>query len=175
MTLAPGLCLGTHCSRGSASLRNAIETLMFGDSAGRACNAVDSKAEPWNQWLRWPRSVNSKGSFKRTLQMNRSQALRLLSECTGDDIWSIEYCRKSHVPEAWIEELQDAYESGFDATNQTIYYRNVVVNQFEGIRDVDLACKLGQLLKVNVSRIVQQQTSRSNVVREIREAIEEGD
>ena len=107
--------------------------------------------------------------------MNRSQALRLLSECTGDDIWSIEYCRKSHVPEAWIEELQDAYESGFDATNQTIYYRNEVVNQFEGIRDVDLACKLGQLLNVNVSRIVQQQISRTSVVREIREAIEDGD
>ena len=76
---------------------------------------------------------------------------------------------------AWIEELQDAYESGFDSYNQTIYYRNEVVNQFEGIRDVDLACKIGQLLKVNVARIVQQQVSRVGVVREIREAIEEGD
>ncbi len=106
--------------------------------------------------------------------MNRSQALTLLSECTGDDIWSIEYCRLRHVPDDWIEELQDAYESGFDSNNQTIYYRNEIVNQFEGIRDVDLACKIGQLLKVNVARIVQQQISRVGVVREIREAIEEG-
>ena len=99
----------------------------------------------------------------------------LLTECTGDDIWSIEYCRKRHVPDTWIEELQDAYESGFDSNNQTIYHRNEVVNQFEGIRDVDLAFKIGQLLKVNVARIVQQQLSRRSVVREIREAIEQGD
>ncbi len=107
--------------------------------------------------------------------MNRSQALKLLSECTGDDIWSIEYCRKRHIPEDWISELQDAYESGFGSIDQTIYYRNEVVNQFEGIRDVDLACKIGHLLKVNVSRIIQQQITRVGVVREIREAIEEGD
>ena len=107
--------------------------------------------------------------------MNRSQALKLLTECTGNDIWSIEHCRKRQVPEAWISELQDAYESGFDSDDQTIYYQNEFVNQFEGIRDVDLACKIGQLLKVNISRIVQQQNSRASVVREIREAIEEGD
>lgn len=107
--------------------------------------------------------------------MNRSQALKLLTECIGDDIWPIEHCRKRQVPEAWINELQDAYESGFNSDDQTIYYQNEVVNQFEGIRDVDLACKIGQLLKVNVSRIVQQQISRRNVVRDIREAIEEGD
>ena len=99
----------------------------------------------------------------------------LLTECTGDDIWSIEYCRKRHVPDDWIDELQDAYESGFDSSHQTIYYRNEIVNQFEGIRDVDLACKIGQLLKVNVARIVKQQICRASVVREIREAIEEGD
>lgn len=107
--------------------------------------------------------------------MNRSQALKLLTECTGDDIWSIEYCRKRRVPEAWINELRDAYESGFDSNNQTIYYGNEVVNQFEGIRDVDLACKIGRLLKANVARIVQQQNSRAGIVREIRDAIEEGD
>ena len=44
--LVPGLCLG---SRGSASLRQASETRMLDDSAGKACKSVDSKAEPWNQ------------------------------------------------------------------------------------------------------------------------------
>ncbi len=105
--------------------------------------------------------------------MNRSQSLKLLSECTGDDIWSIDYCLKSHVPTEWIVELQDAYESGFNSINQMIFYRSEVVNQFEGIRDVDLACKIGQLLEVNVSRIVQSQITRAGVVRAIQEAIEE--
>ncbi|MCY2982684.1 MAG: hypothetical protein NTY15_03510 [Planctomycetota bacterium] len=107
--------------------------------------------------------------------MNRSQALKLLSECNGDDIWSLEYCRKRQIPEVWIDELLDAYESGFSSDSQTIYYRNEIVNQFEGIRDVDLACRIGQLLKVNVARIVSQQPTRTAIVREIREALEEGD
>ena len=107
--------------------------------------------------------------------MNRSQALVWLSECTGDDIWSIDYCRQRQIPPAWVNELCDAYESGFESDKQTIYYRNEVVNHFEGIRDVDLACKIGQYLKVNVARIVERQISRAAVVREIREAIEEGD
>jgi len=98
-----------------------------------------------------------------------------LSECTGDDIWSIEYCRKRQIPQLWIDELLDAYESGFESENQTIYYRNEVVNQFEGIRDVDLACKIGQYLKLNVARILERQISRSAVVRAIREVIEEGE
>ena len=48
----PRLCLGTYCSRGSASLRNASETRKHDESAGRACKSVGSKAEPaepWNQ------------------------------------------------------------------------------------------------------------------------------
>ena len=49
MFLVPGLCLGTHGSRGSASLRNASETRKLDDSAGRAGKSVGSKAEPWNQ------------------------------------------------------------------------------------------------------------------------------
>ena len=104
--------------------------------------------------------------------MNRSRALMLLTECTGDDIWSLEHCRDRQVPEAWISELQDAYESGFESDDQTIYYQNEVVNQFNGIRDVDLACKIGQLLKIDVTRIAGQQVSRASVVREIREAID---
>ncbi len=109
------------------------------------------------------------------LDVNRSQALKLLSECTGDDIWSIEYCRKSQIPSEWIDELRDAYESGFQAQKQMIFYRNEIVNQFDGVRDVDLACKIGQLLGADVSRIVQYQSSRAGVVRGIREAIEDGE
>ena len=74
-----------------------------------------------------------------------------------------------------MDELLDAYESGFESDSQTIYYRNEIINQFEGIRDVDLACKIGQYLKLNVARILERQISRSAVVRAIREAIEEGE
>jgi hypothetical protein len=107
------------------------------------------------------------------LEVNRSQALKLLSECTGNDIWSIEYCRHSQIPNAWIQELKDAYESGFESLSETIFFRERIVNQFEGIRDVDLACKIAQLLGVSLSRILSMQNSKEGVVRAIREAIEE--
>jgi hypothetical protein len=105
--------------------------------------------------------------------MNRSQALLLLSECTGDDIWSVEHCRNRNVPANWISELRDAYESGFASDSQTIYFQLQPVNQFEGVRDVDLACKIGRLLRIDVSQILSSHSTRREVVRAIREAIEE--
>jgi len=39
----------------------------------------------------------------------RDRALALLSECLGDEIWSVEHCRLRRVPDAWIEELADAF------------------------------------------------------------------
>jgi hypothetical protein len=107
--------------------------------------------------------------------MERSRALALLSECHGDDIWSIDYCRKARIPEDWILQLRDAYESGFDSQGSKIFYRESIVNQFEGVRDVDLACKIGDLLGVRVSSIVQSQPTRMAVVQAIKEAIEEGE
>jgi hypothetical protein len=105
--------------------------------------------------------------------VNPAHALHLLSECTGQDIWSVEYCQQRNVPQAWVIELRDAYESGFESSNAQIFYRDQWVNQFEGVRDVDLACKIGQFLKVDVASIVQMTSSRAGVVRAIREAIEE--
>jgi hypothetical protein len=105
--------------------------------------------------------------------LNRAHALLLLSECTGDDIWPVHHCRVRNVPESWIDELLDAYESGFDSPRSTIYYRGDVVNQFEGICDVHLACKLGHYLGVDVQSIIASVSSRSRVVRAIREAVEE--
>jgi len=106
--------------------------------------------------------------------MNRNLALLLLSECTGDDIWSIDYCRKRVVPESWIAQLQDAYESGFDCQDSQIFFQEQLVNQFEGVRDVDIACMVGRFLGVDVERIVQCHRTRSGVVRAICETIEEG-
>jgi len=101
-------------------------------------------------------------------------ALSLLSECTGDDLWSIEYCRQRGIPEAWIEELLDGFESNFARESRTIYVDKQRVNQYEGIRDVDLACKLGEYLGVDRIQILSLGGNRHRTVRAIREAVEEG-
>ena len=103
--------------------------------------------------------------------LNRLKALTLLSECTGDDIWSVEHCRARGVPEAWIEELADCFESGFRSDAQTIYVGRRVVNQYQGIRDIDLALKLGEYLGVAVSELQAVSASRSRLVSAIREAV----
>lgn len=102
---------------------------------------------------------------------NRLKALTLLSECTGDDIWSLEHCRLRGVPEAWIEELADCFESGFRSDSQTIYVERRVVNQYQGIRDVDLAMKLGEYLGVPVAELEAVSANRARLVSAIREAV----
>ena len=108
------------------------------------------------------------------MEMDRLLALSLLQECTGDEIWSLDYCRQRRVPEAWTEELLACFESGYRTHRQTIYTDQGMVNQYEGVRDVDLACKLGEWLGVHVDRILEISGSRTMIVREIREAVEEG-
>lgn len=103
--------------------------------------------------------------------LNRIKALALLSECTGDDIWSLEHCRLRGLPESWIEELSDCFESGFRTNSQTIYLGKLGVNQFEGVRDVDLALKLGAFLGVQVDRLQALWPSRTGLVEAIREAV----
>ncbi|HBE69722.1 MAG TPA: hypothetical protein DDW52_16370 [Planctomycetaceae bacterium] len=105
--------------------------------------------------------------------MQRIQALTLLSECTGDDIWSVEHCRLRRLPEAWIVELADCFESGFQSDSQTIYLEDRVINQYQGIRDVDLAMRLGEHLGIDVGGLEQRAVSRSHLVKLIAEAAEE--
>ena len=105
--------------------------------------------------------------------LTRLKALTLLSECTGDDIWSVEHCRLRGVPEAWIEALMDCYESGFERTSLTIFVRDNVVNQYHGLRDIDLAVKLGEFLGVDVESLSSTSTTRARLVLSIRQAIEE--
>lgn len=106
--------------------------------------------------------------------LHRMSALLLLAECTGDDLWSTDYCRQRDIPESWIDELVDGFESNYQREKQTIYVGTQRVNQYEGIRDVDLACKLGEYLGIDVSRILGQTFERRQIVREIRHAVEEG-
>jgi hypothetical protein len=105
--------------------------------------------------------------------LNRLKALTLLSECTGDDIWSLEHCRLRGIPEVWIEELADCFESGFRSDRQTIYVEHEVVNQYHGVRDIDLAIKLGEYLGVDVAGLEAVSATRSRLVSAIRDAIVE--
>ncbi len=105
--------------------------------------------------------------------LTRIRALALLSECTGDDIWSVEHCRLRSVPEIWIDELQDCFESGFQDQSQTIFVGPREVNQYHGVRDVDLAVRLGEYLGVDVERLRVVSPTRSRLVHAIRQAIEE--
>jgi hypothetical protein len=106
--------------------------------------------------------------------LNRFKALQLLAECTGDDIWPPNYCNQQQIPTVWIDELRDCYESGFESDSLTIYREGRTLNQFDGIRDVDLACKLGEFLGIDVTPLCHQAWSRSHLVSQIQEAVEEG-
>lgn len=106
--------------------------------------------------------------------MNQQMAIMLLAECTGDDIWSLDYCRSKQIPEVWIEELADCFESNFENDRQTIYLGSKPVGQYEGIRDVDLACKLGEYLGVDMASVLESAWTRHAIVCGIREAFEEG-
>ncbi len=108
------------------------------------------------------------------MTLNRLKVLILLDECTGDDIWSSEHCRLREIPEAWIEELAENYESGFRSDTETIYVDGKVTNQYRGIRDVDLAMKLGEFLGLDTQQLMSVAVSRQHLVRLIREAIEDG-
>lgn len=77
------------------------------------------------------------------------------------------------MPADWITELRDVYESGFQSASQMIYFAEKLVNQFEGVRDVDLACRIAAALGMNVAKIVSASVSRSDCVNKIKESLEE--
>lgn len=106
--------------------------------------------------------------------MDQLTALQLLDECTGDDIWSTEHCRLRKVPEAWIAELSENYESGFQTDADTIYLNGKVTNQYRGIRDVELAVKIAEFLGIELEFLQARALSPAHLVKLIREAVEEG-
>ncbi len=105
----------------------------------------------------------------------RHRALAILAQCTGDEIWSREHCIAAGVPSAWIDELADALESGFRHDRETIYVDDSQVNQYHGVRDVDLAIKLAESLGLDVDRITTLAHSRRGIVVAIKESIMDGD
>ena len=105
--------------------------------------------------------------------LNALKARMLLSECTGRDIWPVELCREKGIPEAWIEQLSDCFESGFNSDLQTIYFDDSPVNQFHGIQDLHLAHKLGAYLGVDTMNATSMSLGRAAEVRAIQEAVDE--
>lgn len=105
--------------------------------------------------------------------ISRIKARMLLAECRGDEIWSPQTCRQKGVPESWIEELADTFESGFQSDRQTIYEDNQVTNQYHGVRDLHLAFKLAEFLGVDASRVTELTIGREAEVRALQEAVDE--
>ena len=105
--------------------------------------------------------------------LNLLKARMLLDKCSGDEIWPVEICREEGIPEAWIEELADSFESGFRHERQTIYYEERVVNQFYGVQDLHLAYKLAEYLGVDVQGVIATALGRTAEVRALKEAVEE--
>ena len=101
----------------------------------------------------------------------RHRALALLDECTGDHVWSTAHCRSRGVPDSWIEELADAYESGFETDSATLYTSTGVTNQYHGVRDFDLAIRLGRLLGIDVERHQATHLTKSAIVTAIKETL----
>ena len=71
------------------------------------------------------------------MKLDPIAAQLLLLKCTGDEIWSVETCQAAGVPQIWIDELVDCFESGYDTDRNTIYIdddltEEKMVNQYEG-------------------------------------------
>ena len=107
------------------------------------------------------------------MRLSEIDAQMMLMKCTGDEIWSLETCRKEGVPEAWIAELRDCFESGFDADRNTIYEQNRLTNQYEGVLDLHLAYKLAEFLGIDWQTATATALGRRAEVQAIKEAFEE--
>ena len=105
--------------------------------------------------------------------LNPTKAMALLTQCRGDEIWSVSTCRQQGVPEIWIEELAEAYESGFDHDRNTIYQDQQMVNQYHGVSDLQLAIRLAEHLGIDTEAIVSCQPDRRMQVIALQNAVDE--
>lgn len=105
--------------------------------------------------------------------MNPISAQMLLLKCHGDEIWPEDVCLSEGIPQAWIDELVEQYESGFDTDQNTIYKDGAVVNQFRGVSDLLLAYKLADYIGIDWRRETGHIVSRIGKVRALKEALDE--
>ena len=105
--------------------------------------------------------------------MNYVLAASLLLKCRGDEIWSREVCEREQVPEPWIDDLFDCFESGFRYRQQTLFADEGAINQFAGCRDLDLAYKLAEYLGIETSTFRQMPYSPKKIVQLLQEELDE--
>lgn len=105
--------------------------------------------------------------------LTRLNARVLLAACQGNEIWSPDTCRQHRVPEIWIEELTETYESGFNTDRETIYIGDEITNQYRGVRDLHLAFKLAEFLGVDANQTTALSLGPRAEVRALQEAAEE--
>jgi len=103
--------------------------------------------------------------------LSRHRCLAILQECRGDEIWSPEHCAARGVPNDWVDELADTFESGFQHDRQTIYWKGQVTNQYRGVRDVDLAMRVASSMGLDVDQITATALGPSAVVKAIKESV----
>jgi hypothetical protein len=107
------------------------------------------------------------------VKLDSTTAQILLLKCTGDEIWNEESCRTEGIPDEWIEELIDNFESGYDTDRNTIYENGGMVNQYRGVLDLHLAYKLAEFLGIDWQRVTANAISRRAEVEALKAALDE--
>ena len=105
--------------------------------------------------------------------LNPVTAQMLLLKCYGNEIWNEETCRSEGIPDSWIEELIDNYESGFDTDRNTIYENDRMVNQYRGVLDLHLAYKLAEYLGIDWQKATATALGREAQVAAIKAELDE--
>jgi hypothetical protein len=105
--------------------------------------------------------------------MDQVTAQMLLLKCHGDEIWDTTACLAAGIPEAWIAELTDRFESGFDSDRNSLYVNGRLVNQFEGVSDLHLAYRLAEFIGIDWERVTQSAFSRRAKVDAIKAELDE--
>ena len=105
------------------------------------------------------------------MNIRRDRALLLLSQCRGDEIWSVQHCLEQGVPPVLIEKLADAFESGYRSDSQTIYQNGEMTNQYHGVRDLDLAIELANTLGINTASLGLEWKDKCSAVQAIKDAV----
>ena len=107
------------------------------------------------------------------MSLNPTTAQFLLLKCHGDEIWDEQTCRREGIPEAWIDELAENFESGYNTHKNTIYVDGQMVNQYRGVLDLHLAYKLAEFLGIDWLRATASALGRRAEVDAIKDELDE--
>lgn len=105
--------------------------------------------------------------------MDQVTAQMLLLKCRGNEVWDATACKAAGIPDVWIEELTDRYESGFDSDRNSLYVDGRLVNQFEGVSDLMLAIKLAEYIGIDWENATKFAISRTAKVEAIQAELDE--